>query len=98
MKQSLSGDGFEEKSFGVSLFTRVSSRRRISFVNERGRMEAKNQEKPAIRLKGIGDSITVVLDPAQPLDFLKEELARIFRPIGGGGCTHRHRTGKDDAD
>lgn len=100
MKQSLSGDGFEEKSFGVSLFTRVSSRRRISFVNERGRMEAKNQEKPAIRLKGIGDSITVVLDPAQPLDFLKEELARIFRPIGRQAADARIviDTGKDDAD
>jgi septum site-determining protein MinC len=44
-------------------------------------MEAKDQEKSAIRLKGIGDSITVMLDPAQPFDFLKEELTRIFRPI-----------------
>lgn len=44
-------------------------------------MEKTDQEKSIMRLKGIGDNITVMLDPTQPLDSLKEELTRIFKPL-----------------
>ncbi len=44
-------------------------------------MEHTDQEKFPVQLKGIGDSITVMLDPKQSLDYLKEELTRIFKPL-----------------
>jgi len=48
---------------------------------ERGKTESTDQGKSPMRLKGIGDSITVMLDPKQPMDFLKQELMRIFKPL-----------------
>ncbi len=43
------------------------------------KMEKDNQDRTAVRLKGVGDGLCVTLDPAQPPDYLQEELARLFR-------------------
>ena len=34
-----------------------------------------------MQVKGIGNSLTVLVDPKQPLDDLKQELRRIFDPV-----------------
>ncbi len=36
------------------------------------------ENRPAARLKGVGDSLWVVIDPELPLDTLKVELSQIF--------------------
>ena len=38
-------------------------------------------EKRPMQLKGIGNNLTVLLDPEQPVDDLKRELQRIFDPL-----------------
>jgi len=41
-----------------------------------------NQFKsPSVRLKGVGDSLCVILDPAQPIDCLQKELGRLFKQM-----------------
>lgn len=43
-------------------------------------MEKENQLRlPRVRLKGVGDSLWVTLDPEAPVDYLQEELGRLFR-------------------
>jgi septum site-determining protein MinC len=44
-------------------------------------MNALTPEKPAVRLTGMGSSLCVRLDPAEPLDQLREELRRRFARI-----------------
>ena len=41
-------------------------------------MNQENHEKPAIRLKGVGDSLWVTLDSTLPLETLKSELKKVF--------------------
>ena len=38
----------------------------------------KSDKRPAARLKGVGDSLWVVIDPELSLDTLKDELSQIF--------------------
>jgi hypothetical protein len=44
-------------------------------------MEPSVQERKGIQIKGIGNNLTVLLDPRQPAADLKEELKRIFDPL-----------------
>ncbi len=37
-----------------------------------------HRENTPVRLKGMGSSLCVTLDPVDPLDYLKEELVRLF--------------------
>jgi septum site-determining protein MinC len=37
-----------------------------------------SESRPAARLKGVGDSLWVVIDPQLPLDTLKDELTQMF--------------------
>lgn len=39
------------------------------------------QKKQPMQLKGIGSSLTVLLDPTQPVEELKQELQRLFDPL-----------------
>ena len=41
----------------------------------------KNQKSIPVRLKGVGDSLWITLDPAQSVDLLKKELKRIFERL-----------------
>lgn len=40
-----------------------------------------NQLRPPVRLKGVGDSLCVILDTAHPISYLQEELDRLFRQM-----------------
>lgn len=44
-------------------------------------MDCLDQEKKPMQLKGIGNNLTVLIDPDESLDFLKQELRRIFDPL-----------------
>jgi septum site-determining protein MinC len=39
------------------------------------------QERSPVRLKGMGDSLCVTLDPQQSADYLQNELGRLFEPL-----------------
>jgi len=41
----------------------------------------KNEKRP-VRLKGVGDSLWVSIDPTQPLETLKNELITVFQRLG----------------
>jgi len=43
---------------------------------------SKNDEKRPVRLKGVGDSLWVSIDPTQPLENLKKELKTVFKRLG----------------
>ena len=47
----------------------------------REEMDKSVQERQPMQLKGIGNSLTVLFDPLQPLEDLKQELRRIFDPL-----------------
>lgn len=63
-------------------------------------MSTTSQGTSFVRLKGVGDSLWVTLDPTQPTDLLQEELVRLFgrlkhlalqaRVILDPGTTHGH--------
>lgn len=40
-----------------------------------------NQENLPVKLKGVGDSLWVTLDPAQPEDILKKEIRKLFERL-----------------
>jgi septum site-determining protein MinC len=44
-------------------------------------MESNNQDIRPLQIKGIGNNLTVLLDPRQTLNDLKEELKRVFDPV-----------------
>ncbi len=44
-------------------------------------MSAEQQDKNAVRVKGMGDGLCVMLDPDRPPDVLEEELTRVFTPL-----------------
>lgn len=41
-----------------------------------------NQVKSAVRLKGVGDGLQVTIDPGMSVDFIQEELTRLFKRMG----------------
>lgn len=45
-------------------------------------MESTDQNSASpVRLKGMGDGLCVILDPNQPVDFIRSELIRLFQPL-----------------
>ena len=44
-------------------------------------MDLTNNEVLPVRLKGVGDSLRVTLDPSQPLDLLQREVGKIFERL-----------------
>lgn len=44
-------------------------------------MDSPVQERQPTQIKGIGNNLTLFLDPGQPLDDLHQELRRIFDPL-----------------
>lgn len=48
----------------------------------RRQMDNTEQSGSRIRLKGVGDSLWVTLDPAQPLDEIRRELTKLFGRMG----------------
>jgi septum site-determining protein MinC len=44
-------------------------------------MITRNEEKPSVWLKGVGDSLWVSLDPTQSYELLKEDLERAFERL-----------------
>jgi septum site-determining protein MinC len=42
-------------------------------------MNMTNQNKSPIKLKGVGNSLWVTFDPTQPVDFLQDELNKLFK-------------------
>lgn len=40
-----------------------------------------DNEMLPVKLKGVGDSLRVTLDPSQPMDLLKRELAKVFERL-----------------
>jgi septum site-determining protein MinC len=50
-------------------------------------MNQENQEKPAIRLKGVGDSLWVTLDSSLPREMLQAELKKAFDQLKLSGET-----------
>ncbi|MDA8124576.1 MAG: septum site-determining protein MinC [Deltaproteobacteria bacterium] len=44
-------------------------------------MESNDQDIRPLQVKGIGNNLTVLFDPRQPLDDLKKELRRVFDPV-----------------
>lgn len=42
-------------------------------------MNSSNQEKKAVRLKGVGTTLCVTLNPEKPPEYLKQELDRLFK-------------------
>ncbi len=41
-------------------------------------MDTTIQNTPSVKLKGVGDSLWVTLDPSQPSELLQEELTKLF--------------------
>jgi len=39
------------------------------------------QERTPVRLKGVGKSLCVSIDPREPLDYLQEEITRLFNEL-----------------
>lgn len=44
-------------------------------------MNLENQVLPPVRLKGVGDSLWVTIDPNHPVEFLQKELTKIFERL-----------------
>lgn len=44
-------------------------------------MENNGRGKPPIKLKGMGNGLCVMLDPDEPIDYLKRELDKLFRGL-----------------
>lgn len=44
-------------------------------------MNTTNQDRSPVRLKGVGDSLWVSLDPSHPADFLQNELGILFKRL-----------------
>ncbi|QTA92146.1 Septum site-determining protein [Desulfonema magnum] len=42
-------------------------------------MKKMNQDKTPVRIKGMGNSLCITLDPSQPIDYLQKELHRLFK-------------------
>lgn len=42
------------------------------------KMENHGREKTPVKLKGMGNGLCVTLDPAEPMDYLKQELDKLF--------------------
>lgn len=45
-------------------------------------MKTKPRENTPIRLKGMGKGLCVTLNPLEPIEYLKEELGRLFKDLG----------------
>lgn len=44
-------------------------------------MQTEAKQTPSVRLKGVGDSLWITLDPSQPMDLLQKELRLIFERL-----------------
>lgn len=42
------------------------------------KISGKNPEKSSVRLKGVGNSLCVMLDPMEPREYLRDEIERLF--------------------
>ncbi len=49
------------------------------FLPDQNIMKAKHQEKTPVRLKGMGNGLCIALNPLDPIDYLKEEIGKLFR-------------------
>jgi septum site-determining protein MinC len=45
-------------------------------------MKTKPHENTPVRLKGMGKGLCVTLNPIEPIEYLKEELSRLFKDLG----------------
>ncbi len=44
-------------------------------------MEIANNEMLPVKLKGVGDSLRITLDPSQPIDLLQNETGKLFEKL-----------------
>lgn len=50
-------------------------------LTDRLSMKTVIEDRTPVRLKGVGDSLCVTLNPVEPMDYLREELDKIFRNL-----------------
>ncbi|NJL58910.1 MAG: hypothetical protein HC887_03940, partial [Desulfobacteraceae bacterium] len=44
-------------------------------------MKTKHQENMPVRLKGMGNGLCLTLNPLDPIDYLKEEIGKLFKDL-----------------